>query len=874
MHKNQIAVFILFVSAGVLYSESADDYFSLGYDAFKEHNYEEAITFFEKAAELWEKEGVKDAWSDSLFNIGIMYAHLGNGERALFYYKKALAVDEEAGDTSHIVIRLNFIGNVYRQRGEFEKAIEYYTKALALNRKSGFKSYISVSLTYIGLVYLAWGYYDKALDCFSESLEMDTERGAKADMATSLNNIGELYHVWGQYEKALDYYSKALTLYEKYGTKTDIAIGLNNIGAAYKSLGRDDEAIGYYTKAVEINRELKRKASIAIQLNNIGRIHQDNGRHDEALDYFKKAAAIAEELGHKGDMAVYMNNIGTVYSDRKEYEKAIEYCTKAYEIDESAGIKQGMARDLTNIGAGYYHLKKYETSSDYLRQSIDIIEQLRLTAAGEIRRDYLASQMAAYQLLTSAYIRDDDITRAFETAELSRAKYLVEQMGERLEEKTFIFGGMESFRKSLDNDTAVISFANVNLNNIIVMIATDRTLSGFEMNRETMVSGINRKYKTKISMTLNKLRGITIKGKTGNGKSSASQANDFDTIVTYYRHLASHTFPSKADMKSFDFISRQLYTFLFSSLEKYIGGRETLLIIPDGVLAFLPFETLIMPDGRYMAEKHHITYTQSLTVSALIGKRAGGKKKKPLLAFGGAVYDEAAYPHDMIENERQLEYLKKQILANVTGGESTRGAYDRLGIGLDNLPGTLAEVEAIRTIIPKSTVFTGKDADESRIKAMSKNGSLKDYEVIHFATHGIVVPEIPELSAVVLSLFKREKGGEDGYLNMKEIAALELEADFINLSACETGLGKLYGGEGVVGLTQSFLVAGANGLSVSLWQVADDSTMIFMTGMYRFVREKGMSYAGAMTAMKREFIKSEIYGEPFYWAPFVYYGQR
>jgi CHAT domain-containing protein len=125
----------------------------------------------------------------------------------------------------------------------------------------------------------------------------------------------------------------------------------------------------------------------------------------------------------------------------------------------------------------------------------------------------------------------------------------------------------------------------------------------------------------------------------------------------------------------------------------------------------------------------------------------------------------------------------------------------------------------------RMVVYKGADVTEYKIKQLSKNGFLDDYKVLHFATHGLVVPEIPELSAIVLSLFRNEKNNEDGYLNMKEIAMLEIKADFVNLSACETGLGKIYGGEGVVGLTQSFLIAGANGLSVSLWQVADESTM-------------------------------------------------
>ena len=108
---------------------------------------------------------------------------------------------------------------------------------------------------------------------------------------------------------------------------------------------------------------------------------------------------------------------------------------------------------------------------------------------------------------------------------------------------------------------------------------------------------------------------------------------------------------------------------------------------------------------------------------------------------------------------------------------------------------------------------------------------------------------------------------------MREISQLELAADFVNLSACETGLGKIYSGEGVVGLTQAFLVAGANGLSVSLWQVADESTMNFMVGLYRLVRSGSLDYAHAMTAIKRSFILDPRYRNPFYWAPFVYYGR-
>jgi CHAT domain-containing protein len=153
---------------------------------------------------------------------------------------------------------------------------------------------------------------------------------------------------------------------------------------------------------------------------------------------------------------------------------------------------------------------------------------------------------------------------------------------------------------------------------------------------------------------------------------------------------------------------------------------------------------------------------------------------------------------------------------------------------------------------------------------------LKDYKVLHFAVHGLTVPSFPELSAIVLSLLNEDKNGEDGFLSMSEIVELNIESDFVNLSACETGLGKIYEGDGVVGLTQAFIVAGSNSVSVSLWPVADESTALFMSRLYQINSENNSSYDRCITEVKREFISGKhgsVLKAPFFWAPFVYYGK-
>ena len=141
--------------------------------------------------------------------------------------------------------------------------------------------------------------------------------------------------------------------------------------------------------------------------------------------------------------------------------------------------------------------------------------------------------------------------------------------------------------------------------------------------------------------------------------------------------------------------------------EKQLEGKNDLIIIPGGILAFIPFETLVMPDGRYLVEKYNIRYTQSLSVLEMLNKRKYDDARKPLIAFGGAVYDEISYKGEMIASEKQLEYLKQTTLSALNRGGSLRKAYNALGYGKwDNLPGTLTEVKAIGKIVKGADINT------------------------------------------------------------------------------------------------------------------------------------------------------------------------
>ena len=485
-------------------------------------------------------------------------------------------------------------------------------------------------------------------------------------------------------------------------------------------------------------------------------------------------------------------------------------------------------------------------------------------------------------------------SNAFETIEKSRSRLLTERLAESKSEVKV--SSVKSIQDKMENSSAILSYANSYSRTISIVALTQSDIHGQKISVVDTLKSFHKTYETRIEAMIQNQRGIKVVKKDSRQQLLAKANKKYpfmEKTINFYRTLIKN--PSPENDKDLREIARVLYDLFIKPIETHIDDKKELTIIPEGILGFLPFETLIDSEGRYLVEKYVIRYAQSMTVQRLIKNRQYESDRKPLLALGGAIYNEINYEAEMVTNSKQLDFIKNKTFLAMADDRSIRDVYASLGVeSLSNLPGTLDEINAIRKIVKNSEAISGKEVTEARIKSMSDSGELSQYKVLHFATHGMTVPAFPELSAIVLSQFKEGQGSEDGYLRMGEIAKLKLNADFVNLSACETGLGKIYGGEGIVGLTQSFLLAGAKGISASLWNVSDRSTSIFMVGVYQLVEKKRMSYSQAINEMKRIFIRgqtsidsepnrgikvieadetrSEKLSHPYYWGPFVYYG--
>jgi len=307
---------------------------------------------------------------------------------------------------------------------------------------------------------------------------------------------------------------------------------------------------------------------------------------------------------------------------------------------------------------------------------------------------------------------------------------------------------------------------------------------------------------------------------------------------------------------------------------KEFNQKNQILILPDGISYLIPFETLIDNENHFLVEKINVKYGQSINLLHHLSLRTYSSQRKDLLAFGGAVYkgtEQSKHQKTFNLTPEWIFYLSEKVEKLMETDSSLFEIYDTLGLtSWQNIPNTEKEVNAICQLSKNADLVTGFLVNEDYIRKLDHSGLLLNYKILHFSTHGIAVPELPELSAIILS--DTQRINYDNYLNYREIASLHVNADLVVLSACETGRGKIYSGEGVVGLPQAFLLAGAKKTIVSLWQVDDFSTAEFMIEMYKHLLSDKKSPEASINLVKRTFIDNPKLNHPFYWSPFVLFG--
>jgi CHAT domain-containing protein len=312
-----------------------------------------------------------------------------------------------------------------------------------------------------------------------------------------------------------------------------------------------------------------------------------------------------------------------------------------------------------------------------------------------------------------------------------------------------------------------------------------------------------------------------------------------------------------------------------------IPPSKRLIIIPDGILNVVPFEALItevrggnkgLQTQRFLYEKFYISYYPSATILTINRQMVPQNlpPKGTVLAFGDPVYgpsDERLTPSQvsfLYESERRQEPNIVTLRGKVRKGAKEQGyAFERLkhsGVELQKIK------DAFGSRLDSLELLIGVEASEKQVKSKD----LTKYQYLHFAVHGILAYDVPYLNEPALVLTADPDGKEDGFLTLSEIYKLNLNSELVTLSACKTGLGLRIAGEGIIGLSRAFMDAGARAVIVSLWEVADHSTALFMEEFYRLLAQ-GVNKVEALSKAK-EYLRQRGYENPFFWSAFILIG--
>jgi CHAT domain-containing protein len=320
---------------------------------------------------------------------------------------------------------------------------------------------------------------------------------------------------------------------------------------------------------------------------------------------------------------------------------------------------------------------------------------------------------------------------------------------------------------------------------------------------------------------------------------------------------------------------------LLAPVASQLQGKR-ILVVADGALQYLPFGALPSPkskngDPQPLIVENEIVSLPSASTLALLRRQVNGRSPAPKLiamladpvftATDERVKTASSQKSAISEAQRSQAFSQSSARLMKAAGET---GVLREGI-IQRLPFSRREAESILAAVPVGEKKQALDFEANRATALS--AEMSQYRIVHFATHGLLHSEHPELSGIVLSLVNEQGQPVDGFLRLNEIYNLNLSADLVVLSACQTALGKEVRGEGLVGLTRGFMYAGSPRVVASLWKVDDAATAEFMKLFYQKMLQEKMRPAAALRAAKVEMRKQKRWSAPFYWAAFELQGE-
>ena len=760
-------------------------YYALG-------QYPKAIESLEQALAIKTKLGDRTEKGPTLNNLGSIYSGLGQFKKAIKYYQEALIIVIEVGDFQGQESILNNLGEAYSNLAEYPTAVDYYQKSLVIAKQLGDRQVEASILGNLGLAYTTTQVNTKtAIEYYQKSLTISQELGNRPVQTATLANLGGVYHATGQYQKAIEYYQKSLTISQELGERRVQAATLGKLGAVYGSLGQYPKAIEYFQQDLAIKKAIGDRAGQGAILGSLGVYHAYLGRYEQAIDYDVQSLKIAKEVGDRTQESNALNSIGGLYAKVRLFDDALKYYQQALTIYHTTGNPVGEISTLNNIGVAYFDRNQFTLALKNYRQAETIAHKIGAKAEEGL---LLSNQ--------------------------GRALYRLKRLGEAEVPLRAAINIWESLRTGL-TDKDKISFADKVAGTYTllqkVLIEQNKIPAALEISERGKARALAELLAGKIlttnSATSQKIRQapslskIQQIAKTQNATLVQYSIVDDQIYIWVIKPNGSISFkqsplPAKTQLKDLIVATRdsiganrgrrskdnstllpktnlkQLYQLLIAPIATELPKQPeaTVIILPQNELFSVPFAALQTSQGKYLIEQHTVTIAPSIQVLGFANNERPRRQGTPLVV-----------------------------------GNPIMPLYQ--GKPLENLDGAEREARAISQILQVKPLI-GAAADKQQVI-----DKMRQAPIIHLATHGLldtIKGDIP--GAIALT---------NGFLTSGEIFDMQLKADLVVLSACDTGRGDITG-EGVVGLSRSLSVSGVPSVIVSLWEVSDESTKELM----------------------------------------------
>lgn len=809
--------------------------------------------------------------ADELNEMAVSLQRQGRSRESLEAFQRAASLYRLMADDQGEARCLNGVGALYKDMGQTQKAAEALEQALVLRRKCRDRLGEAITLTTIGPIYQRLGRADAARDSLAQALELTRLLQHRPREGQALYNLAVVESDAGHPGAAYPLFQKALAIAREIGDPTEGLKCLSALGAVCDRLGNKKEAMTYCKEALGLSKRFDHAPGMSTALHNMGIIVQGTLSAPQGLQFFEQSLEIDLKSGAVGEAAKTMTKLVALYLNAGDVNRANELAKQALDIANQIGD------DVLKVEAIVCHGKIQQAHNDFIAALQTFEEALQLAQKLGDR------QLEAIVLFATAWALDlsGDSIAAF--TQFERAILIYDHEYKELDREDFRISFFNSF--SVQNEYLIYVSRLIKYSHKTGDPAY--AIRAFQVNERRHARGLREFLQSKEAKDRHALGTHSTQGQNQHLQAGQQEVhaptieqvqksllNENTALLVYSLHdkvsycwvvtKANHEVVSLplggselrelveqfrqsliGGSDSYRMLGHDLYEILLQPVANWIKGIKNLLIVPDLALHLLPFQILLtephtvtgnrLPDRElpYLLRKHAITYGPS-----------------------------AAVLTDFCQSSGSSVNQKLDLIAYAPVHFAAKGISDNL----ESLPGTVEEVTRIASMFHADRVVVKTVHAASKSALLSEQ--LNDCRFLHFATHSYLNDAGPE--GVVIVLHGSDQA--DGVLRSTEIAHLALNTEMVVLSACETAIGDVKAGEGVLGLVRGFFCAGSRSVCASMWKVNDQATSLLMGKFYENRAAKGLSKAESLRLSQLDFVRSDQWAHPRHWGAFVLAG--